>query len=100
MRPVLQCLRERLEQVSAANRGLRLCGAATCLYQLNPALEKRQVALLERRYGISLPEGYRAFLCEGGNGGAGSDYGLVLMTVGPPPARKDLQRSNSDGRKP
>jgi hypothetical protein len=55
----------------------RVFGAAFHQYKLNPPLSDSVVAAFERRYGVSLPEDYRSFVTEVGNGGAGPYYGVL-----------------------
>ena len=52
--------------------GLRAHG-----YELSPPLSAGEVAALEARLGIELPEAYRAFLCQAGASGAGPYYGML-----------------------
>jgi hypothetical protein len=44
---------------------------------LRPPLPEQQVALLERKCGVSLPSDYRAFITRAGDGGPGPFYGLM-----------------------
>ena len=46
-------------------------------YKLNPPLPLSVVEAFEGRHGVSLPEDYRLFMTEIGNGGAGPCYGLL-----------------------
>ena len=48
-------------------------------YELQPPIEESRLVKLERKYGISLPEEYRHFVLEIGNGGAGPSYGLYSI---------------------
>jgi hypothetical protein len=50
-------------------------------YQLNPPLRPEDVDALERRHRFSLPDEYRAFITQIGNGGAGPDYGLFSLAA-------------------
>jgi hypothetical protein len=53
-------------------------------YRLNPTLNNVQLFQFERKYKIQLPEDYRAFLQQVGNGGAGPYYGLLPIEQGLP----------------
>jgi len=49
-------------------------------FSLNPSMTEAEIESYEQRHQIRLPEGYRLFLREAGNGGAGpSDDGLVPL---------------------
>jgi len=52
-------------------------GANGHRYLLRARLTESQVAEFEQRYDIRLPEDYRQFLLELGNGGAGPFYGIL-----------------------
>src|SRR3954470_24722266 len=54
----------------------RVFGAAAHQYQLNLPLSFSMVQAFAERHGVSLPEDYRRFVTEIGNGGAGPYYGL------------------------
>jgi len=45
-------------------------------YDLRPPLLETEVAAVEERIGVTLPEGYRSFLTSVGDGGVGPGYGL------------------------
>ncbi|MCE9546246.1 MAG: SMI1/KNR4 family protein [Planctomycetia bacterium] len=66
----------QIEMLRKADSTFRLFGAFTHQYQLGPRMSERDVAAAEAKYGITLPDDYRIFLIELGNGGAGPGYGL------------------------
>jgi uncharacterized protein (TIGR02996 family) len=51
------------------------------LKPLNPVLSADELTAFENEHRVSLPEGYRAFLCEIGNGGPGPGDGLPALTA-------------------
>src|SRR5512142_2282534 len=51
-------------------------GATSHLFLLNPPLPEADVISFERRHKVSLPDDYRRFITEIGNGGAGPYYGV------------------------
>lgn len=48
-------------------------------YRLNPPLEESELSAFEERYGVTLPDDYRAYLLALGNGGAGPFYGVFPL---------------------
>src|SRR3954454_16307446 len=48
-------------------------------YKLNPPLPTSVIEAFEERHGVSLPEDYRHFLSEIGNGGDGPHYGRLTF---------------------
>jgi hypothetical protein len=59
-----------------ADRNLAVFGANGHKYNLRPRLDEATVADFEHRYSLRLPNDYRRFLIELGNGGAGPYYGI------------------------
>ena len=60
-------------------RGLKCFGSQAHAFRLNPPIAEAEVHRFEHRHGISLPDDYRAFLIQAGNGGAGPYYGLLPL---------------------
>ena len=48
-------------------------------FSLNPPLSEQQIAAFEQRHSVALPEEYRIFLSNVGNGGAGPYYGIYAL---------------------
>jgi hypothetical protein len=67
---------EGLGFLREADRNLAVFGANGHEYKLRPCLNKAKVAEFEGRYSLRLPDDYRRFLVEVGNGGAGPYYGI------------------------
>jgi len=65
----LQFLRE-------ADRSFAVFGASGHEYRLRPCLDEAKIAEFEGRHSLRLPEDYRKFLMQVGNGGAGPYYGI------------------------
>lgn len=72
-------LRQQLEQARAADPEFRQVGAWQHRYCWNPPASLEQVEALEQKIGVSLPEGYRDFVLQVGNGGAGPFCGLFSL---------------------
>lgn len=48
-------------------------------YKLQPVISERKLDKMERKYDFTLPDDYRNFVLEIGNGGAGPSYGLYSV---------------------
>lgn len=68
-----------LERLRTLDRGYELFGAANHRYQLGPRADQETISVFEVEHGVRLPEDYRSFLTEVGNGGAGPCYGLLPL---------------------
>ncbi len=69
----------RLTDLDRQDRRWRVFGAASHEYTLKPPLPVSVIHAFEDRHGVSLPEDYRLFLTEIGNGGAGTYHGLLPL---------------------
>lgn len=58
---------------------LRRFGATGHRYQVGPRLTESEIDTFEERHHIVLPDDYRSFLRDVGNGGAGPYYGLYSL---------------------
>lgn len=76
MPATIDSIREALERCRAAKRRPKVFGAEAHRFNLNSVVRKSVVANFESKHGISLPEDYRRFITELGNGGAGPYYGV------------------------
>lgn len=72
-------IQSKLEQLQRLDRKYKIFGATSHKYQLNPTLSEAQVKEVETHYKMKLPEDYRRFLIEVGNGGAGPAYGVFKL---------------------
>ncbi|GAA3067269.1 SMI1/KNR4 family protein [Streptosporangium carneum] len=68
-----------LTAVAQADPGHEIFGASRHRHRLGPVLDEAEVAGFEALHGVSLPEAYRAFLTDVGDGGAGPHYGLFRL---------------------
>lgn len=73
--------RTSIEKLKRADAKLQVFGAGAHRWQVVPPLPEREIKAFEERYGIVLPEDYRSFIREVGNGGAGPYYGLYPLGV-------------------
>lgn len=58
---------------------LNLFGSESHAYKLNQPLSNQTIAAFENEHQIALPQGYRAFLEQIGDGGMGPYYGLETL---------------------
>ena len=72
-----QYIQDSLRRLSRA--GLDVFGASSHSYILDPRLPEQEVLAFEERHHIHLPEDYRHFIMNIGNGGAGPDYGFFPL---------------------
>jgi len=72
-------IRQDLQQIRTLDQELKIFGAFGHHWRLNPPAKERQVASFEKKYRVRLPENYRTFLIELGNGGAGPYYGIFPL---------------------
>lgn len=66
---------EKLEALRRADTHFNVSGADEHEYRLNSPLSEHEVVAFEKQAGVSVPEEYRAFVLEIGNGGAGPQNG-------------------------
>ncbi len=69
----------KLSRLKQLDPRFEVFGAAAHEYTLNPPLSEIEIASVESKYRCRLPEEYRAFLLNIGNGGAGPFYGLFPL---------------------
>ena len=62
MKEQLQRIQRKLSQAKAADKDLEVFGASSHKYHLNPPVSEAEVLAFEKKYGVSLPEDYRAFV--------------------------------------
>lgn len=69
-------IRRKLGELRARDRDQKIFGASSHAYRLNKPLSPAVVGDLERRFAVSFPDDYRAYLLELANGGAGPAHGI------------------------
>ncbi|WP_351234279.1 SMI1/KNR4 family protein [Streptomyces sp. NPDC002133] len=74
-------VRAQVRQMSARDPQRRRFGAQTHQYVLAPRLEETQIGAFEESHGIALPQEYRSFVAQVGNGPAGPGHGLMPLTT-------------------
>ena len=58
----LHRIQQKLAQAKAADKDLQVFGADAHKYHLNPPVSEAEVLAFEKKYGVQLPECYRAFM--------------------------------------
>lgn len=74
-------VKEKLLLLKEKDKEFRVFGAASHRYELFPPLAESRIAEFEASQNVKLPEDYRLFLTEIGNGGAGPDHGMTPFEV-------------------
>ena len=82
MNQKLLALKSKLSALKRIDTGFKIFGTDSHRYELNPTAHEYDLVAFESRFRISLPQGYRQFLLELGNGGAGPYYGLEPIENG------------------
>ena len=62
MKEQLIRIQQKLAQAKAADKNLEVFGADAHQYHLNPPISEAEVLAFEKKYGVQLPECYRAFM--------------------------------------
>ncbi|RFP66539.1 SMI1/KNR4 family protein [Hymenobacter lapidiphilus] len=75
-------IKAKLPAARAADTDLKVFGADSHHYQLQEPVAEAALQQVEADYGIRLPEAYRCFMREVGNGGAGPFYGIYPLGHG------------------
>lgn len=75
----LEELKTLLKKAKAADPSLKKFGADHHKYKWNPPATLEDVEKFEQEIGVTLPDGYRNFFLQAGDGGAGPSYGLFSL---------------------
>lgn len=77
----MKCKQEILEKVAfiKGHKGFASLGIRKQEVSFNPCLTEKEILAFEESHCITLPEDYREFISEIGNGGFGPGYGLLPL---------------------
>jgi SMI1 / KNR4 family (SUKH-1) len=76
-----QQLKDKLNKLKKLDKNFEVFGSELHKYNLNSCLSLAEVSNFESKCSVVLPDDYRQFLLEFGNGGAGPGYGLLEINV-------------------
>ena len=85
-------IKAKLPVARAADAARKVFGASSHGYQLRSPVAEAALRQMEDSYGIRLPEAYRRFMREVGDGGAGPSYGIYQLGHGLNELVSDPQR--------
>lgn len=74
-----KAIHDGLERLRSAKRPPKVFGAESHAFKLNPRLSESALEKFEAKHRVRLPEDYRGFLVNLGNGGAGPYYGVFKL---------------------
>ncbi len=77
----MQAIKQKLNELKKLDKDFKIYGAKEHQYKLNPVLTEAEVAAFEQKHGGTLPDDYRWFLINIGNGGAGPYKGMSPLSV-------------------
>lgn len=69
-------IKSKLQELRLLDKELEIFGASSHEYEFNQPIPLDELKRFEDKYEVDLPEDYKAFICEIGDGGAGPYYGI------------------------
>lgn len=76
MKEQIERIKAKFDRLKQLDKNFEVFGSEKHKYSFNKPKSEKELAEFEKRNGIKLPEDYKTFLIEIGNGGAGPYYGL------------------------
>ena len=76
----IERIRHKIDELQTVDKNFETFGSSRHRYTLNDPISEVEILAFEHKHGIGLPLGYRDFLLQIGNGGAGPYYGLVSLS--------------------
>jgi len=75
----MRSITEKLIELRVRDKEFTVFGSYLHRYELNAALSEEEALRIEEKYRFALPEDYRWFMTNMGNGGAGPFYGIFPL---------------------
>ena len=75
----IKIINEKLEKLIKLDKDFSIFGSSSHEYIINPKLTEEEIQNFEEKNQITLPDEYREYLKNIGNGGAGPFYGLLEL---------------------
>lgn len=72
-------IKDKINKLKSLDKYYKVFGSTSHKYLMNPILSINEIRKFEKDNNIYLPEDYKLFLLEIGNGGAGPFYGLLKL---------------------
>lgn len=82
MNSQIERIKTKIGQLREMDKNYQIFGSHIHQYKLNPVLTLTQISEFEKRFQVNLPEEYKLFLSQVGNGGAGPFYGVNTLEDG------------------
>jgi hypothetical protein len=73
---------EKIEMLRIKDKDMNIFGASSHEYKFNKKIKEKEIIKFEKKHNVHLPEDYKIFLVEIGNGGAGPFYGILPLEMG------------------
>ena len=74
-----QTIKEKIAILKRLDPNYKVFGANSHQYKFNQVVDLKDIVLFEKKYHCKLPESYKDFLVNVGNGGVGPSYGVFLL---------------------
>src|SRR5512133_1044114 len=66
----------KLSKLKQLDTSFKIFGSIVHQYKIGPLITSNKMIEIEKKIGVTLPDGYRSFVMGIGNGGAGPYYGI------------------------
>ncbi|GAA0530530.1 SMI1/KNR4 family protein [Chitinophaga japonensis] len=87
-------IEKKIPVIKSNDPDLKKFGAREHKYQFNPTLTESEIDAFEEKFRIRLPEDYKLFITQIGNGGAGPYYGIRPLDIRKGPSDFKLAKNN------